>query len=801
MSERETLQRMLFRGRRALQILEEEAAGFGNLHIPAHLQIELEEKRAEVSSIRTRLDQLEGINSDILPDNLPRKPSVFIGRKEELACCLEALDPDERGWGVIIDGIGGIGKTSLALEVAHEARRCAWFDAYLFASAKTTWLTLEGVHDETLALSSLDAFMSEFARLLDYAHIVQMIDVVERRRALLDALRGHRTLLVWDNLETLTSQERDLIAEFLRKLPAPNKAIITSRRRMSDSAVTIRLDKLSEHEAFRLMTEVGRRQPRVAAELLRCGDDIQRDLYEAAGGSPLALHWTLGLVAQKGYSLIESLSRLRNAARSQDLYSFLFADAVKDLSKNDQVVLLALSSVQTPLNVEKISITTGLVVTQIHIVLERLVKLSLVNDLEGGEYNLHPLARTFICSNFTIFEEKYQENKAYEILQIAYQGWISFEKLNHYLMDENTILLILRYNERLVLSLDLVEYLLCSISYLALTEEPVINKLRNFISNTEITKMDELYSRILRNPSQRVRLGSLELVRKLVGRDAAVHITRVIEQESDYDVKMAAIKNLYYLNKSIPRDIADILLDNNQDWLIQSYVFHSLKIKDVGLLISDTSRFAEQLGDMAQSAGFKMIVFSSISERTLSLDYERMLNLDDGIFDTYKLLILVRGEHFTQYGSRDFYARLRQFVQQGGRLFATSWVSWETQDDISFVEILPFTHFQGTFAENTMISCRPTENELAKKLLPNKISFRTSYEILQSKDDSVVLLETERGIPIFGYRRFGSGHCYYLNTCQHSCLESMLSPMEVSKELYSCVQSIFKWIYKELEGA
>ncbi len=51
------------------------------------------------------------------------------------------------------DGIGGMGKTALALEVAHLARKQALFDAYLFVSAKTTWLSAEGVRDETLAPS------------------------------------------------------------------------------------------------------------------------------------------------------------------------------------------------------------------------------------------------------------------------------------------------------------------------------------------------------------------------------------------------------------------------------------------------------------------------------------------------------------------------------------------------------------------------------------------------------------------------------------------------------------------------
>jgi tetratricopeptide (TPR) repeat protein len=256
MEERTNLEQMLSTAQMILAVLEQQAAGYTNLTIPAHLKVELEKKRQEVASLEARLSQLQGHQPANLPDNLPRYNDVFVGRKLEIERCLEALSPEERGWGVTIDGIGGMGKTALALEVAHFARKQAMFDAYLFASAKTTWLTAEGVREETLSLSSLDSSCREFARVLGQAEIVKMTDAKERRRALLDALRGRRTLLVWDNLETLNQEERDMIAEFVRKLPNPNKAIITSRRRTGESALTIRLDRLSEAEALAIAEKI-----------------------------------------------------------------------------------------------------------------------------------------------------------------------------------------------------------------------------------------------------------------------------------------------------------------------------------------------------------------------------------------------------------------------------------------------------------------------------------------------------------------------------------------------------------------
>jgi len=395
MEERTNLEQMLSTAGMILTVLEQQAAGYTNLTIPAHLKVQLEEKRQEVSSLKARLSQLRGTHPASVPNNLPRYIDVFVGRKAEIARCVEALSEEDRGWGVAIDGIGGMGKTALALEVAYLARKQAMFDAYLFASAKTTWLTPEGVRQETLALSSLDSFCREFATGLGQTDIVKITDATERRRALLDALRGRRTLLIWDNLETLNTEEREMIAEFLRKLPTPNKAIITSRRRTGETAITIRLDRLTQPEALVLMQAKGRLHPRLAQELKASKPEILTALYEAAGGNPLALDWTLGQVAHRGYSISVALERLRNAANSTELYRFLFADATQNLSVNDHKVLSALAVSRTPATEPALADATKLAPTEIQVAVEQLVTLSLVNEVDGARFGLHPLTRIY----------------------------------------------------------------------------------------------------------------------------------------------------------------------------------------------------------------------------------------------------------------------------------------------------------------------------------------------------------------------------------------------------------------------
>src|SRR5207248_992967 len=45
----------------------------------------------------------------------------FHGRENELSIIKEAISPEARTWGALIDGPGGVGKTSLAVHAGHLA--------------------------------------------------------------------------------------------------------------------------------------------------------------------------------------------------------------------------------------------------------------------------------------------------------------------------------------------------------------------------------------------------------------------------------------------------------------------------------------------------------------------------------------------------------------------------------------------------------------------------------------------------------------------------------------------------------
>jgi len=75
-------------------------------------------------------------------NTLPRL-GYFVEREKELKTIAKALSPDTRAWGALIDGPGGIGKTTLAIKAAHDAST-ELFERKIFITAKVRELTPEG---------------------------------------------------------------------------------------------------------------------------------------------------------------------------------------------------------------------------------------------------------------------------------------------------------------------------------------------------------------------------------------------------------------------------------------------------------------------------------------------------------------------------------------------------------------------------------------------------------------------------------------------------------------------------------
>lgn len=327
-----------------------------------------------------------------IPHNLPRL-QPFFGREDELRKIADALDPDSRTWGALIDGPGGMGKTSLAVRAAYDAPPKV-FDRIVFISLKSRELDDDGLRDLSgFLVSGLVELFGELARELGRDDIVKVAEDL-RPRLLLEALRGTRTLLVLDNLESLLKPERDTLFTFVKKLPAGCKAILTSRGRIGSGAEELILEKLDEQAALDTLAELATHNPHLA----RTSEAERLVLYRETGGSPLLLRWTAGQIG-RGHCLTftDALDFLRACPPGNDPLEFIFGDLVEHFSDAETRALCALTYFTLPAKVEHVADNAGLPEADADRALRSLVNRSLAvpND-ELTAFTLVPMVADFL---------------------------------------------------------------------------------------------------------------------------------------------------------------------------------------------------------------------------------------------------------------------------------------------------------------------------------------------------------------------------------------------------------------------
>ena len=319
----------------------------------------------------------------------------FFGREKELKEIAEAISPKKRGWGVLIDGRGGIGKTALAVKAAQETPQ-GLFTQKIFITAKVRELTYAGerILDTPNNLGYL-TMLNELAFELGEHGILRLIPE-ERMNALWQALEGQHILIIFDNMETLTEEGRSQIFRFLGELPYGNKAIVTSRLRDDIAAYIIRLDRLMESEARALIAELAKSNP----VLERSTELERRKLYVHAAGNPLLITWIAGQLSQEQSrfkSISEAVEFMDNAPENNSPLEYVFSDVLNTLSEEERKILASLTHLGQPANLKWISIMTKLREDIVEFHCENLVTRSiLMANRKTKDFLLPTLTNRFV---------------------------------------------------------------------------------------------------------------------------------------------------------------------------------------------------------------------------------------------------------------------------------------------------------------------------------------------------------------------------------------------------------------------
>jgi tetratricopeptide (TPR) repeat protein len=330
--------------------------------------------------------------STAIPNNLPRLQSFF-GRKKELDAVREALDPESRTWGALIDGPGGMGKTSLAVCAAYNCP-VGQFQRIIFVSVKDREMDEDGERRLGVFLvPDFLAMLNEIGRELGQVDI-EKSPPDERTRLVLDALRPAQALVILDNLESLPRSDRDQLFNFVKRLPQGCKAILTSRRRIGSGSDLVQLDVLDQDAALATLSDLARRNPLLA----KTSEAERLTLWKRTGGNPLLLRWVAGQLGRGNCrTFTYALHFLSTCPKGNDPLEFIFGDLANEFAAEEERVLVALTYFTFSAKVEHIAAIAGLGEAASRSALDTLANRSLVvPDQEEKQFSLVPMVAEFL---------------------------------------------------------------------------------------------------------------------------------------------------------------------------------------------------------------------------------------------------------------------------------------------------------------------------------------------------------------------------------------------------------------------
>ena len=369
--------------------------------IPEHLAPVLIKKRKEKTGVTAK--QL-----DYAPNNLPSRRE-FIGRVAEKEQVIEGL---LSRWPIIsIEGMGGVGKTTLAIEIGFDclpggdANLEEPFEACVFVSAK----------DRKIFLNDL---LDTIARVLNRHLILQEIVLRDKAEQVNQLLRNQKVLIIVDNFETVTDEE---LIHYLECIPEPSKVLITSRYRQLRRVWDVPLKGLSRDKSLELIRLHARRLH--LDTLAKASDEELLPLVDVTGGNPYAIETSLGFLKYGGMAfntLVNALYEVRHDV--EQIFDYIFGKAWSVLGRDARRVLLIMPFFIESAAKDALGAVAGLDSYYLNRAITQLVEMSLLDVSDAIEesqrrYSIHPLTLAFAVS---------RSRKERDFIREAQKRWITW---------------------------------------------------------------------------------------------------------------------------------------------------------------------------------------------------------------------------------------------------------------------------------------------------------------------------------------------------------------------------------------
>jgi tetratricopeptide (TPR) repeat protein len=343
----------------------------------------------------TGLNPAQASSSRPLHHNLPaRNFNTLIGRERELSQLLTMLSFDCPTPCISLEGMGGMGKTTLALAAAYQCLEKGEpvFDAIIFTTAKQQHFTDHGILPRLRSERNLRDIFRAIAQTLDRPDIL-LADFEQQLEQVQTSLTRQRTLLIVDNLETVEDYQE--ILAFLYEVSPLVKVIVTSRQQTPFHS--LRLEPLPGSASLCFIQH----QIHLKGVPLSSMDSLK--LCQQTSGIPAAMVYAIGQLAA-GYPLKQVPTRL---TVSQGNYArFYFQSSMQPLQGAlPHHLLLALALFPRPALAEAIG--SAAASPDLSDTLEGLVHLqqqSLVSQSQG-RYQMLPLTREYAIAELSAHPE------------------------------------------------------------------------------------------------------------------------------------------------------------------------------------------------------------------------------------------------------------------------------------------------------------------------------------------------------------------------------------------------------------
>lgn len=329
---------------------------------------------------------------------LPPVTSAFTGREAELAVLSDLIDPTSKTAVSLVTGLPGVGKTTLAIEAGHAARRRGWF------SGGTLFFDFHG-YDATpkTATQALDWLL----RSLGVSGKDIPPDEEERAAAYRSRLAevGEPVLVVADN----ASSARPILP--LLPGEGPHKMIVTSRHNLIKlNARMVDVTTLDNDEAVQLV-DTALRAWSPDDDRITSDPESARRLAGLCGGLPLALWIAAALLGDEAGNSASELARelAVESERLERLHYYEDADvevsvaaafelSYRKLTEAEARLFLLLSLNPGPdISTASAAVLADLSVGNVREILTRLTRAHLVEAAPGvsARWRMHDLIRLF----------------------------------------------------------------------------------------------------------------------------------------------------------------------------------------------------------------------------------------------------------------------------------------------------------------------------------------------------------------------------------------------------------------------